>query len=222
MNKMHILLRQLNLEDELPTLMNATIKKVTVNLDDCYRFFLQSEDCIPYEEFIRFEKGLQSFPYKASFELEVREQLYLKEELLQYAKYCMIKLASSMQQYSFIPSLPIDFEKDTLTIKVVNEIQNKTTQTFTKYLQSELSSCGFEVYVKAQIDEENDDYKKIKEEMEANPEIVMSAPIKQEEVKPVVKQPFRRPKNEYTPIRIDEIKQDVQYATIRGFISEAF
>ena len=221
MNKMHILLRQLNLEDELPTLMNATIKKVTVNLDDCYRFFLQSEDCIPYEEFIRFEKGLQSFPYKASFELEVREQLYLKEELLQYAKYCMIKLANSMQQYSFIPSLPIDFEKDTLTIKVVNEIQNKTTQTFTKYLQSELSDCGFEVYVKAQIDEENDDYKKIKEEMEANPEIIISAPIKQEEVKPVVKQPFRRPKNEYTPIRIDEIKQDVQYATIRGFIFKA-
>ena len=55
---------------------------MTVNLDDCYRFFLQSENCTPYDEYIRFEKGLAQFPYPASFEVDVNEQIYLKEEVL--------------------------------------------------------------------------------------------------------------------------------------------
>ena len=63
MNKMHILLKQIQMYDELPTLMNAQMKKVTVNLDDCYRFFLQSELAIPFEEYVRFEKALLSFTY---------------------------------------------------------------------------------------------------------------------------------------------------------------
>ena len=52
MNKMHILLKQLHLLDELPTLMNAKITKVTVNTEDCYRFFLRSDLPIPFEEYI--------------------------------------------------------------------------------------------------------------------------------------------------------------------------
>ena len=219
MNKMHILLRQLQLENELSTLMDASINKVTVNQDDCYRFFLQSEKCIPFDEFIRFEKGMTLFPYEASFEFDVSEKLYLKEEVVKYAKYLSLKLVDQQPQFSYITQLPLEYDKDTLMYKVVNEIQLRTITTFTKQLQNDLYRYGFDIHVKAEIDEENDDYKKIKEEMETQPEIVFEQPLIKEEVKPVQKQPFfRRQKNEYPLISLNEVKQDVQYVTIRGFI----
>ena len=218
MNKMHILLRQLNLEDELPTLMNATIKKVTVNLDDCYRFFLQSENCIPYDEYIRFEKGLAQFPYPASFEVDVSEQIYLKEEVLKYANLFIKRLIDRMPQYASLQGMPIEYDKDTIVIKVVNEILLKTTSTFSKYLRLELIDAGFNLNVRSEIDQENETYRKVKNDMDTKIEINMPTPIIKEEAKPVVKQPFRRQKNEYTYITLNEVKQDIQYATIRGFI----
>mgnify|MGYP002518081371 CR=1 FL=1 len=84
MNKMQILLRQLELENDLPVLSNAEIKKVTVNQNDCYHFFIASNEIIPFEEYRRFEKQLQTFPYPAKVSFEVTTPLYLKEEVLNY------------------------------------------------------------------------------------------------------------------------------------------
>ena len=92
MNKMQILLRQLELENDLPVLSNAEIKKVTVNQNDCYHFFIASNEIIPFEEYRRFEKQLQTFPYPAKVSFEVTTPLYLKEEVLNYARYFILLL----------------------------------------------------------------------------------------------------------------------------------
>lgn len=218
MNKMHILLKQIQMYDELPTLMNAQMKKVTVNLDDCYRFFLQSELAIPFEEYVRFEKALLSFPYPSSVEFEIDSKIYLKEEVLKYATLLMNRLIDKMPQYQSLLGMPLEYDKDTLVIKVVNDILLKNTNSFCSYLKNELSDLGFDILVKAEIDKENETYKQIIEEMNQPKEIVVSEPVIKEEVKPAFKQPFRRPKNEYTYIHLNEIKQDVQYVSVKGYI----
>lgn len=219
MNPMHILMRQLDLENELPILMDATMEKVTVSQDDCYHFFIQSDPCIPFDEYRRFMKQLETFPYPNQVAIKVKSPLYQQAEVLQYAKYFVLDLTRNATQYSFVCDLPMSYEKDTLLFKVVNEIQLNSMQDFTLKLEKALANCGFHIYVKTKIDDENEDYQKIKEEMNSVVEIQVEKPSapKIEATRPVQK-PFYRKKNEYTTIRLEEINQNTQYVNVRGFI----
>lgn len=217
MNKMQILLRQLELENDLPVLSNAEIKKVTVNQNDCYHFFIASNEIIPFEEYRRFEKQLQTFPYPAKVSFEVTTPLYLKEEVLNYARYFMLLLGQENPSWTFISDLKMSYDNDTILFEVVNEIQLSSMSSFERRLEQALEQVGFKVYVQAKIDESNDDYQKIKEEMASNIEIAVEKPIlKEEVVKP--KTPFYRKKNEYVSVSLDELKQGDQFVNIRGFV----
>lgn len=216
MNKMEILLKQLQLEKALPILMNATIEKVTVNHEDCYHFFIASDACVPFEEYRQFKKQLEQFPYPAEFDFKVQSPLYLKEEVLCYSRYFIHEVADAYPQWEFVKNLKTDYEKDTLTIEVVNEIQLASIQEFEKQLEKDLENVGYHVYVKAKIDETNEDYQKIKEEMSSNIEIALEKNVIKDQQKP--QKSFYRKKNEYVTIRLDEIKQGDQFVNVRGFV----
>lgn len=217
MNKMQILLRQLQLENMLPVLTDATIKKVTVNQDDCYHFFIASDTTIPFEEYRQFKKQLETFPYPANVSFEVLTPLYLKEEVLNYAKYFVLELSETNPSWAFVSSLNMHYENDTLTFEVVNEIQLGTMTAFERRLEEALEQVGFKLFVKAKIDESNEDFKKIKEEMATNIEIAVEKPVVKEEIKQPQK-PFYRKKNEYVTLTLNELKQGDQYVNIRGFV----
>lgn len=217
MNKMHILLRQLQLENELPVLMDAILEKVTVSQKDCYHFFIDSDACIPFEEYRRFQRQLKTFPYPACASFKVKSPLYLKEEVLQYAQYFIIQIAQNHPQWAFIQSLGLSYEKDTIQFEVVNEIQLSSIRDCETILERQMEQAGFLLHVKARIDEQNEDYQKIKEEMANNVEVVVEKP--QITPAPATPQkPFFKRKNEYVTIRLDEVKPDVPYVNIRGYV----
>lgn len=217
MNKMHILLRQLQLEDELPILNEAVIEKVTVNQNDCYHFFIQSDQCLPFDEYRRFQKQLTGFPYPAQASFHVKMPLYAKEEVIAYTRFFCQQLSLEAPQWSFAYDLPVQFEKDTVVFEAVNEIQLTSLKGFELRLEKALETVGFQVNVKIKIDEKNEDYQKIIEEMSATKEIAIEKPkVVENQTKP--QKPFFRHRNDYVTIRLDEVKQDVQFANIRGFV----
>ena len=51
MNKLIILLKQLNIIDQVSILMHANLKKVVVHQNNEYSFYIESKDFIPFEEY---------------------------------------------------------------------------------------------------------------------------------------------------------------------------
>ena len=220
MNKTEILLSQLKLDGQLPILAKATMTKVTVTTHDCYSFFLESEEVIPFAEYRQFKTRLNDFPYPASFYLKVRSLRYSKEEVLAYARYFILNLQDQYPQWAFVASLPLTYEGDTLKIEVVNEIQLNALRELKPLLASLLEEVGLALNVETAIDTENADYQKIKQEMEQNVEVKVSAPIKKPEApKPAAKPNYyRRSKEDCVDLKLNEIRNDVRNARVRGYI----
>ena len=119
---------------------------------DCYSFFLESEEVIPFAEYRQFKTGLNDFPYPASFYLKVRSLRYPKEEVLAYARYFILNLQDQYPQWAFVASLPLTYEGDTLKIEVVNEIQLNALRELKPLLASLLEEVGLALNVETAID----------------------------------------------------------------------
>ena len=67
MNKLIILLKQLNIIEDVNVLLHASLKKVIVHHDNHYTFYILSKDLIPFTEYqLLLDHGLD-FPYPAEF-----------------------------------------------------------------------------------------------------------------------------------------------------------
>ena len=67
MNKLIILLKQLNIIEDVNVLLHASLKKVIVHHDNHYTFYILSKDLIPFTEYqLLLDHGLD-FPYLAEF-----------------------------------------------------------------------------------------------------------------------------------------------------------
>ena len=78
MNKLIILLKQLNIIDQVSILMHANLKKVVVHQDNEYSFYIESKDFIPFEEYQFFLE----FPLRPYLPLILIQRLHLHCHLL--------------------------------------------------------------------------------------------------------------------------------------------
>ncbi len=67
MNKLIILLKQLNIIDQVSILMHANLKKVVVHQNNEYSFYIESKDFIPFEEYQLLINSGDQFPYPIEF-----------------------------------------------------------------------------------------------------------------------------------------------------------
>ena len=67
MDKLIILLKQLNIIDQCHELLHAQLKKVIVHKNNHYDFYIYSHSFIPFEEFQLLENHKNDFPYPVSF-----------------------------------------------------------------------------------------------------------------------------------------------------------
>ena len=62
MNKLIILLKQLNIIEDVNVLLHASLKKVIVHHDSHYTFYILSKDLIPFTEYQRLLDHCLDFP----------------------------------------------------------------------------------------------------------------------------------------------------------------
>ena len=92
MNKLIILLKQLNIIEDVNVLLHASLKKVIVHHDNHYTFYVLSKDLIPFAEYqLLLDHGLD-FPYPAEFILCYDDFNFNQNELSLYLGYIIEKL----------------------------------------------------------------------------------------------------------------------------------
>ncbi len=220
MNKMLILLEQLHLNDEVPSLKKANIEKVVVNNDNSYVFYISSSHIVPLEEIRILFSAKKEFPYPIDFVFDWMSS-YDLEDVIQYALFIFKGLTARYPQIEFISQSHLSFKDNTLSIEVLNEIQldqiRHLYQIFDKYFNKFGIQIGFDAY----IDQNNESYKSIQKEMDQLNEVHIDESI--------IPQPdsYHQPKEnrfqksykkEYFSLTIDEIDETVKEVMIQGYV----
>lgn len=216
MNPMEILMIQLDIT-HLDHLAQATLEKVTVNQNDCYHFFIKSDDIIPFDEYRQFQEALKQFIYPASARLQVINPLYPKDVVIQYATYFRLLLLQDYPKFLMAKELALDYQEDTLMLICISELQVDVLAPLANLLETKLKEAGFDIFVRCQLDETDKTYLKIKEEMEEKVEVMVNAPKKVVSASAPQK-PIYRQKREYERILIKDIDNQTMHVCIEGFI----
>ena len=225
MNRMQILLEQLQIEEQVTMLKTAKINRVVVNSADEYRFYIGSYELIDFEEYCLFLKKLSQFPYPASCVFEYENKIYQVDLVLRYVQYFIHKIIKETPQWSFASELSMDYQGDTLTIFLVNQIQMVSLKTFNQLLEAELKIVGIDINVSFSIDKENEEFLKIKKAMETE-----SYQSKQVERSPLnanyseelpsnpEKKSYYRSNNDYVKLTLEEIDQNTPKVKVSGYV----
>ena len=92
MNKLIILLKQLNIIEDVNVLLHASLKKVIVHHDNHYTFYILSKDLIPFTEYqLLLDHGLD-FPYLAEFVICYDDFNFESKDVSLYLGYIIEKL----------------------------------------------------------------------------------------------------------------------------------
>lgn len=220
MDKMLILLKQLHLEDDVSALKRAYIERVIVHKDNTYTFYICSSHIVPLTEIRLLFAAKKEFPYPCEFLFDWASS-YTTQDVIEYALFIFDGLKQRFPQIDFINKELLTFENNTLQIEVVNEIQFQQLEKLYKIFDKYFNKFGMQIGFRAYIDQNNQTYQSIQEEMDALNEVkvdmktfdqVESTPKKENKPK------YQSYKKDYFSLSIDEIDDTVKEVMIQGYI----
>ncbi len=220
MDKMLILLKQLHLEDDVSALKRAYIERVIVHKDNAYTFYIGSSHIVPLTEIRLLFAAKKEFPYPCEFLFNWASS-YTAQDVIEYALFIFDGLKQRFPQIDFIDKELLTFENNTLQIEVVNEIQFQQLEKLYKIFDKYFNEFGMQIGFRAYIDQNNQTYQSIQEEMDALNEVkvdmktfdqVESTPKKENKPK------YQSYKKDYFSLSIDEIDDTVKEVMIQGYI----
>ncbi len=219
MDKMKILLQQLEITDNVEALKHASIDKVCVNQKGHYTFYLFSHTIAPLDEVRILLSAKATFPYPADFHFQWTSA-FPQDILLDYAVFIFEGLSRRYGQLTFINRDNIRFSNDILYIEVLNEIQLSQIKHLYKEFDKYFHKFGIDIGFEAVIDTNNEQYISIQKEMDSLNEVVVNEQTFMNTEQPVTveKPKYRSYKKEYFSITIDEINSDVKDVMIQGYV----
>lgn len=220
MDKMLILLKQLHLQDEVNALKHAYIERVVVHKDNSYTFYIGSAHIVPLNEIRLLFSAKNEFPYPCEFLFDWASS-YTQKDVIEYALFIFDGLKQRFPQIDFIKEELLSFEDNTLRIEVVNEIQLQQLEKLYKIFDKYFNKFGMQIGFHAYIDQNNQTYQSIQEEMDALNEVQVDMKTfeqKEVTVKKEHKPKYQGYKKDYFAISIDEIDDTVKEVMIQGYI----
>ncbi|WP_249030467.1 PolC-type DNA polymerase III [Tannockella kyphosi] len=165
-NKIDILLKQLEIEQQVTALKDASLQRVIVGSKDFFHFTIYSTNLLPYCDFALLLSNAYKFEFPCTFEFVNDGNEYYEEEINSYLTYVLKKLETD---YPTLPSLtfcPIEI-KDKIIIKAVNKSHYQEICKTKQYIESQFQIIGINKKVSFEIDDKNDDYIQSTQEMES-------------------------------------------------------
>lgn len=164
-NKVLILLENLNIKEQVSSLLEAKMTKVRINPDNEYIFYLQGKNLLPFEEYSILMRAKDLFPYPCSFYFEYIDNQYDQEQVLLYTGYV---LEIVKEKFPVCAPLTIDNFKfeDKFLIEACNEIQLEQLKKLKTFFEKIFKSVGIVKEFDFFIDENNEVFKNIQKEME--------------------------------------------------------
>ncbi len=218
MNEMQTLLKLLHLENEVQDLKKATLDKVVVHSDNSFVFFISSSKIAPLEEIRILFSAKNEYPYSCDFIFDWMSS-YTPDDVLEYALFIFNGLKNRFPQIRFIDQSHLSFEDNILKIEVINEIQLNQIQHLYKIFDKYFNKFGIQIGFEAYINQNNEEYQSIQEEMESLNEVQINENIiPQAEIKQEKKPKFKGYKKEYFSLKIDEIDENVKDVMVQGYV----
>lgn len=220
MDKMLILLQQLHLENEVSALKHAYIERVIVHKDNSYTFYIGASHIVPLTEIRLLFAAKKEFPYPCEFLFDWASS-YTPQDVKEYALFIFDGLKHRFPQIDFIKEDLLSFENNTLEIEVINDIQLNQLEKLYKIFDKYFNKFGMQIGFHAFIDQNNQTYQSIQEEMDALNEVqvdmktfdqVSETPKKENKPK------YQGYKKDYFSLTIDEIDDTVKEVMIQGYV----
>ena len=223
MNKLIILLKQLNIIDQVSILMHANLKKVVVHQDNEYSFYIESKDFIPFEEYQLLINSGDQFPYPIEFIFNYPDNFSYEQDWSYYLGYIIEKMKLLSPLFTSLKIEDIEINQ-VIKIGVLNEIQLEQYQQLQNRIKQLFKEIGlnksFQFYIKEDVAElesllqEMDSYEPV--------EIDLADFKKAEAPKPKFdyKNNYRREKGEATFLKLHEITSQTMEnnCTIQGYV----
>ena len=140
MNKMLVLLEQLNILDKAYHLKKAIIEKVIVSNDSMFDFYISSFEMIPLDEIKLLLEAKQLFPYPANFCFNY--QKYNEKDIIDYTIHIFSNNSEVSSLISLIDDKHLVYKDHTLNIECINDIQIKQIKSFINKLITEFTTLG--------------------------------------------------------------------------------
>lgn len=218
MDEMKILLKQLHVIDEVKELKKASLDRVVLHPDHSFDFFISCSQIVPLQEIRILFSAKKEFPYPCDFIFDWMSS-YTTSDVLEYALFIFNGLKKRYPQVQFIEQDHLTFEDNTLNIEVLNEIQLNQIQHLYKIFDKYFNKFGIQIGFDAYIDQNNETYQSIQEEMNTLNEVqINEAIIPPVEKKQENKPKFQSYKKDYYSLTIDEIDETVKDVMIQGYV----
>lgn len=164
-DKLLILFKNLGIEKNTERLNDGKITKVFVGKDDSYTFYLSFHKLLPFDEYQLLIQNKDNFPFPIKYVIDYENDDFTQAELLPYIGYLLEILK---QKYPVFLTLTADNFKvgPIIKIGVCNIIQLEQLTQLKNEIQSLFAQVGIKRNFDFYLDEENDTFKDIKEEME--------------------------------------------------------
>lgn len=222
-DKLLILLKNLKINEQVHNLNEGKITKVVVGKDDSYTFHLSFKQLIPFAEYQLLLQGRENFPYPVKYQINYEETNFNVEELLPYVGYLLEKLKLD---YPVCSTLTVDNFKigSIIKIETCNEIQLEQLSQLRLQIEGLFNSVGINKTIDFYIDENNDVFKDIKEEMEAYEPVEIDMSLLQKPEKaPVQENNYKnnyRSKGTAIDMKIEEITNQTMENNIiiKGYV----
>ncbi len=221
-NKIWILLKQLSINEQVDKLKNSTLRKVTVNQNNFYKFYIHTLQLLPLKEVQILLEAKDKFPYPCEFVFD-SVSIYNEKEIIEYIEYIFNSLGKKYPLLKTLDLSKLQFQDNVLSIEVINEIQLHQMQQLYKVFDKYFHNFGIYVDYKTYIDTTNDEYQQIQDEMSSANEVIVDEALfdtsfQVEEKKETPKPKKYSYKKEYYNMRLKDITNDIRDVCVQGFV----
>lgn len=219
MDKMLILLEQLHIQNDVTFLKSVHMDKVVVYKDNSYEFYISGLNIVPVKEIQILLSHKDEFPYPCQFIFKWLNECH-DEDILDYSDYIFQNLKKRFPQIQFITRHNLSVDHHVLKIEVLNQIQLEQIKQLYSIFDKYFHRYGIDISFDAFIDQNNEVYQSIQEEMNALNEVkVDESTFHQVVSKPKEKKSqYKGYKKEYFSLTIDEIDENVKEVMIQGYV----
>ena len=223
-NKLLILLKNLKIESQANILKEGKISKVVVARDNSYTFHLVFNQILPFEEYQLLINNRDNFPYPTKYKISYETEFFNQNELLLYTGYLLEKLKKDYPVCATLTVESFKIEDKVIRVETCNEIQLEQLRQLRAQIEDMFNDVGIDKNFDFYIDEENDVFKDIKEEMEAYEPVEIDLSLIQKPDKPASEQNNYknnyRQKNAAIDMKIEEITNQTMdnNIVIKGFV----
>ena len=223
MNKLIILLKQLNIIDQVSILMHANLKKVVVHQNNEYSFYIESKDFIPFEEYQLLINSSDQFPYPTEFIFNYPDNFSYEQDWSYYLGYIIEKMKLLSPLFTSLKIEDIEINQ-VIKIGVLNEIQLEQYQQLQNKIKQLFKEIGLNKSFQFYIKEDAAELESLLQEMDSYEpvQIDLTEFKKAEAPKPKYdyKNNYRREKGEATFLKLHEITSQTMEnnCTIQGYV----